>query len=227
MNLYAATAGRRARQIVTDLLFLLWVLAWIVIGSSVHDGTMALADPGHRIDRSATSLAGSMTEAGEVLGDLPLVGEGASAPFDKASDAAESLAEAGRAEVAAIERLAFWLGLTIGAIPVLVVAAFYLPQRIRFVREATAGQSFVDGEADEELFAWRAMANQPLPALAGSLRTPSAPSAGASATPSDGSRSWRCTAWAWSRGDHGRDRRTAPFDTGLIPVRSEVDTGHS
>ncbi len=166
MKLYADTAGRRARQIVADLLFLVWVLAWVSIANSVHDGTMALADPGHRIDQSATSLAGSMTEAGDFLGDVPLVGDGASAPFDKASDASESLAEAGRAEVAAVERLAFWLRLVVAAIPVLVVAAFYLPGRVRFVREATAGQRFVDSEADDELFAWRAMANQPLPALA-------------------------------------------------------------
>ncbi len=166
MKLYADTAGRRARQIVTDLLLLLWVLAWVTIGNSVHDGTMALAEPGRLIDSSATSLADSMTEAGDVLGDVPLVGDGASAPFDKASAASDSLAEAGRTEVAAVERLAFWLRLTIAAIPILVVAAFYLPGRVRFVREATAAQSFVDGEADEQLFAWRAMANQPLPALA-------------------------------------------------------------
>lgn len=166
MKLYADTAGRRTRQVAADLLLLVWVLAWVAIGSTVHDGTMALADPGHRIDRSATSLADSLSDAGSVLADVPLVGDQASAPFDRASDASESLAEAGRAEVAAVERLALWLGLAIAAIPILVVAAFHLPRRVRFVREATAAQSFVDSEGDEDLFAWRAMANQPLPALA-------------------------------------------------------------
>lgn len=166
MKLYADTAGRRTRQVVADLLVLLWALAWVAIGSTVHAGTMALAAPGHQIDRSASSLANSLAEAGSVLADVPLVGDQAARPFDNASDASESLAAAGRAEVAAVERLAFWLGLSIAAIPILVVAAFHLPRRVRFVREATAGQSFVDSDGDEDLFAWRAMANQPLPALA-------------------------------------------------------------
>ncbi|MDP2623304.1 MAG: hypothetical protein Q8Q29_05865, partial [Actinomycetota bacterium] len=166
MKLFADTPARRIRQILVDLLFLVWILSWVAIGTSVHGGTMALADPGHRIDRSATNLGDSMTEAGDVLSGIPLVGDGASAPFAKASEASQSLAAAGRAEVAAVERLALWLGLSIGAIPILVVAAFYLPRRLRFIREATAGQAFIDSEADEDLFAWRAMANQPLPALA-------------------------------------------------------------
>lgn len=166
MKLYADRPVRFTRQLVADALFVSWLLAWVWIGNVVHDGTLALADPGHRIEASATSLAESMTEAGGVLDDLPLVGDSAATPFDKASEASTSLAEAGAAEVRAVERLAFWLGLSIALIPILVVTAFYLPGRLRFLREATAGQRFIDAEADEELFALRAMANQPMHVLA-------------------------------------------------------------
>lgn len=166
MKLYADHPARFARQLVADCLFVAWVIAWVAIGDAVHDGTMALADPGHRIDSSATSLSESMTEAGDFLEGVPIVGDGAAAPFDKASDASESLAAAGRAEVAAVERLAFWLGLTLAVIPILVVAVRYVPGRVRFVREATAGQRFVDSPADEELFALRAMTHQPMHVLA-------------------------------------------------------------
>lgn len=166
MKLYAAAPARFARQLVTDLLLVVWVLAWVSIGDTVHDGTMALAEPGLRIESSAGSLADSMTEAGDFLGGVPLVGDGAAVPFTKASEASESLAAAGRAEVEAVERLAFWLGLTIAVIPIVVVVAFYLPGRVRFVREATAGQKLIDSAADEDLFAWRAMANQPMQRLA-------------------------------------------------------------
>ncbi|HET7721266.1 MAG TPA: hypothetical protein VFK43_14975, partial [Acidimicrobiales bacterium] len=165
MKLYADHPVHFARQLVADCLFVAWVIAWVAIGDAVHDGTMALADPGHRIDSSATSLSESMTEAGDFLEGVPIVGDGAATPFDKASDASESLAAAGRAEVAAVERLAFWLGLTITVIPILVVGARYVPGRVRFVREATAGQRFVDSPADDELFALRAMANQPMHVL--------------------------------------------------------------
>lgn len=166
MKLYADSSARFVRQIVADCLFVCWVLGWVAIGNVVHDGTMALADPGRQIESSATSLSDSMTEAGDFLGDVPLIGDGAATPFDKASAASGSLASAGRAEVQAVERLAFWLGLALAAVPILVVGAAYLPVRLRFVREATAGQRFVDGPADDELFALRATTNQPLHVLA-------------------------------------------------------------
>ena len=166
MKLYADHSARFVRQLVADVLFVCWVIAWIAIGNAVHDGTMALAGPGHQIESSATSLGESMTEAGDALDDVPVVGDSVSTPFDKASDASDSLAAAGRAEVEAVERLALGLALAIALIPILVVAAFHLPARYRFVREATAGQRFIDSAADDELFALRAMANQPMHLLA-------------------------------------------------------------
>jgi hypothetical protein len=51
-------------------------------------------------------------------------------------------------------------------IPVLVLGAFVVPPRLRFVREATAGRKFVDATADLDLFALRALGSQPLHVLA-------------------------------------------------------------
>lgn len=166
MKLYADTSARFAGQLLADLLFVCWVIAWIWIGNIVHDGTMELAGPGQQTADSATSLAGSLTEAGDTLSGVPVVGDSVSSPFDEASAASEQLAEAGRAEIRAVERLAFWLGLSIAGIPILVVGSRYLPGRVRFVREATAGQRFIDAEADLELFAFRAITHQPMHVLA-------------------------------------------------------------
>lgn len=166
MKLYADTTTRFTSQLLADALFICWVIAWIWIGHVVHDGTMELAGPGQQTVDSATSLAGSFTEAGDALGDVPVVGDSASTPFDKASEASAQLAEAGRAEIRAVERLAFWLGLSITVIPILVVGSRYVPGRVRFVREATAGQQFIDAQADLELFALRAITHQPMHVLA-------------------------------------------------------------
>ncbi|MBB6625873.1 hypothetical protein H5V45_00940 [Nocardioides sp. KIGAM211] len=166
MKLYADSSSRFARQLVADVLFLCWVIAWVWIGNVVHDGTMQLAGPGDQTTQSATGLAESMTEAGDFLSGLPVVGDGAATPFDKAAGASRALADAGQAEVRAVEKLAFWLGLSIAVIPILVVAGRYLPGRVRFVRDATAAQRFVDGPADLELFALRAMTHQPLHVIA-------------------------------------------------------------
>ena len=68
--------------------------------------------------------------------------------------------------MAAVEDLAWWLGLSIALIPVLAVGVFYVPARWRFAREATAGRRFIDASADLDLFALRALARQPMHVLA-------------------------------------------------------------
>ncbi|MEZ5094932.1 MAG: hypothetical protein R2731_01600 [Nocardioides sp.] len=166
MKMYADTPVRRTLQLVGDLLFLVWLVAWVWVGGVVHDGTAALAEPGHAISGAATSLGAGLAEAGGRLGDVPLVGDGIAVPFDRAAAASGRLAEAGQAEARAAERLGFWLGLSIAAIPILVVTAFYLPGRVRFVRRATAGARFVDAAEDLDLFALRALAHQPMHLLA-------------------------------------------------------------
>ncbi|WP_104106515.1 hypothetical protein [Nocardioides sp. 616] len=165
MKIYADTAGRRTRQLVGDLLVLGWFLTWVWVGMAVHDGTMALAEPGRQTAESASGIASGLRDAGGRLDDIPLVGDEVADPFDRAAAASDDLAGAGRSTVSAVERLAFWLGLSLAAIPILVVAAFYLPLRWRFVREATAGARFIDSGYDLDLFALRALARQPMHVL--------------------------------------------------------------
>ncbi len=166
MKVYAESPGRFARQLVTDVAFVCWLALWVWAGMAVHDATMELAGPGRQVAESATGIAEAMTEAGGALGGLPVVGEEARTPFDKASGAADGLAAAGEAEVRAVERLADLLGLAVALIPILVIVAFYLPARVRFVRRATAGARLVDSGADLDLFALRALTHQPLHVLA-------------------------------------------------------------
>ena len=166
MKLYADGPGRRARQVVGDVLLLLWVAVWIELARVVHRATLALAVPGEEIQSAGTGLAGKLRDAGSTVGSVPLVGDDVRVPFDGAGDAADRIASAGAAQVDAVHTLAFWLGLCVGAIPILIVLAVYLPLRWRFVRTATAGQRFVDSGSDLDLFALRAMTNQPLHRLA-------------------------------------------------------------
>ena len=166
MKLYADTSVRRSMQIAGDLALVVWIWVWVVIAQKVHGATLELATPGHRIDASAGDLASRLRDAGRTVSEIPLVGERASKPFDGAGDAATGLAQAGQQQVAAVESLAQWLALAVALIPILVLLWFYLPQRIAFVRRATAGQRFLDSGADLDLFALRAMAHQPLHVLA-------------------------------------------------------------
>ena len=166
MKTYSDLPVRRALQVAGDLLLVLWIWLWVSIADSVHDATLGLARPGRQIDVSATGLAGRLRDAGESISGVPLVGDDVQKPFEGAGGAADNLAAAGRAQVEAVQTLAFWLGIAVALIPILIALAVYLPPRIRFVRRATAGKRFLDSAADLDLFALRAMTNQPLHVLA-------------------------------------------------------------
>ena len=106
MRMYAAAPARATRQIVADLLFVLWLVLWVWMAVTVHDTTMLLAGPGRQTEESATSLSEKLRDAGGSLDDLPLVGDGIATPFDEAADASDGIAAAGRAQVEAVEDLA-------------------------------------------------------------------------------------------------------------------------
>ncbi len=166
MKIYADSPLRRSMQMVGDLLLVGWVYLWVQTAFTVRDATLGLARPGEQISEASSGLAEQLRSAGQRVGDVPLVGDEVRAPFDGAGRAADRLAAAGDAQVSAVESLAFWLPLAVGAVPVLIALAVYLPLRWRFVREATAGRRFVDTTGDLDLFALRAMAHQPLHRLA-------------------------------------------------------------
>ena len=166
MKTYSDLPVRRALQVAGDLLLVFWLWLWVSIADSVHDATLGLARPGRQIDESATGLAGRLRDAGESISGVPVVGDDVQKPFEGAGGAADNLAAAGRAQVEAVQTLAFWLGIAVALIPILIALAVYLPPRIRFVRRATAGRRFLDSAADLDLFALRAMTNQPLHVLA-------------------------------------------------------------
>ena len=166
MKMYADTPARRTRQLVADLLVLLWAVFWCWAGWSVHETTQELARPAERTQAAATGLSTSLSDTGDSLGDIPLIGSSASQPLDEAAGYADELAAASGRGIEAVNGLALRLGLAIALTPVLIVLFFYLPPRIAIVRNATAGQRFVDSTEDLDLFAMRALANQPLHLLA-------------------------------------------------------------
>lgn len=163
---YAQAPRRRALQIVGDLLLLAWLYLWVRAGQAVNEATLALAEPGRRLDAGASDVATSLAEAGGTAARVPLVGDELQGPFVSAGEAATAIADAGRRQVEVVGDLALLLGLVVTAIPVLIALLGYVPLRVRFARRAGVARRFVDADADLELFALRAMANQPMHRLA-------------------------------------------------------------
>lgn len=207
MKIYADLPARRTGQIIADLLLLGWILLWAKVGMTVHDSTLKLAEPGHRLEDAGSGFRDKLTTAGNSVDDLPILDDQVATPFRDAAGAGTTIEDAGRDLVSAVEKLATTLGWVTALTPILIVGAFWLASRLRFVRRATAAQSLVDQVDDLDLFALRAMANQPLQRLARISDDP---------------------AGAWRRGDHVVIQELAFLelaDCGLRPPKPEISAG--
>lgn len=165
MKVYADQSPRRARQIAGDVFVVVWIFFWLWQGVSTHNSTMDLTEPTGRTEAAASSLAENMREAADALVELPLVGDAASAPFDKAADNAEKLANGATAGRENISVLAKKFGVALAVAPTAILAGFYLPLRVRFAREATQTRDVLAHSRDLDLFALRGLTKQPMDVL--------------------------------------------------------------
>lgn len=166
MPLYAAPSARTARQIAADLSMLLWVIGWILIGRAVWSTINSVADPARKIADSTQSLGKNFGDAAESSSHTPGIGKVLRKPFDAAAGSVADMSGSAHDLVISIERLAIVSGILAALIPISVMLAIWLPARIRFAVEARAAQRFIDAAPDMDLFALRAMANQPMTVLA-------------------------------------------------------------
>ena len=166
MKLYADLPGRRATQVVSDLFTAGWVIACTYAGRVVHDSIATLRTPAAGLTDAGSQLQSGMNSAGDQMATVPLVGEQLQGPFREAARTGVTLAQAGTDLGSAVDRLALALGIAAAVIPIVVWVLAWLPVRWRFVRRASAAQRFLDGPADLDLFALRALARQPMHRLA-------------------------------------------------------------
>jgi hypothetical protein len=166
MKLYSDIPGRRVVQVACDVGVVLWVVLWVRVAQRVHEVLLALATPGRNLAGAGASFRGTMTTAGDGLDDLPLLEDRVATPFRSAAGVGTEIERAGTDLVTAVERVSLLLAVTTAVVPVLLVGATWLVLRLRFVRRASAAQRFLDAAPDLDLFALRAIANQPMPRLA-------------------------------------------------------------
>jgi hypothetical protein len=166
MRLYSDFADRRARQITADVVVLVLIGLWVWLGVTVFTLINALADFGVQMEQAGAGFRETMTEVGESLGGIPVIGGGIRIPFDGASQAGGALEAAGQSQQDAVLQLALVLGIGIAVLPILMILVVWLVPRIRFVRRAARAKELVKGGAGIDLLALRALATQKLPALA-------------------------------------------------------------
>ena len=166
MKLYSDFGPRRSRQIVADVLALGLIGAWVWLGITVYSLIENLAVYGVQMEDAGAGFRETMTQVGETLGGIPLIGGGIRAPFDGASEAGGALEAAGQSQQVAINQLATVLGIGIAALPILTILLLWLLPRVRFAQRASRAQKLVKSGAGVDLLALRALASQNISALA-------------------------------------------------------------
>jgi hypothetical protein len=160
--MYADRLPVAIRQLLTDILVVIWVYAWIRAGIWIHDTVLKLGVPGQKLEGAGTGLADNLADAGGKVGRVPLVGDELTAPFTRAAEAARSMADAGREQQEIVGDLALTVALLVIAAPLALVLLGWLPSRLRWMRRAGVAGAVRDLPAGRDLLALRALATRPL-----------------------------------------------------------------
>lgn len=151
-KLYAETSTVRARQVLSDLGAVAWVVLWVRIATSLHDLVQRLADPGRSMEEAGSRIAAWR---------VPILDR----RLGPITSGGEALERAGGAQQDAVHSLALWLAVVVAAVPIVWLLVRHLPRRLSWAREATAASHLRGQPAAAQLFALRALANRPLPKL--------------------------------------------------------------
>lgn len=169
---YASDPRHRVRQVVGDLLVVavLVLAGWIAV--QVHDAVEALAAPGDQLAAAGAGLGENLIEAGDVAGDLPLVGDQLASAIAQAGEAAAVVEDAGRRQADAARSAADWIGWAVFLLPSLALLAAWLPRRLSYALLAARTRQLADSSEGADLIALRALTHQPLQRLQSVSRAP-------------------------------------------------------
>ncbi|SCG14779.1 hypothetical protein GA0070610_0994 [Micromonospora echinofusca] len=162
VKIYADRFPTAVRQLITDLLVVVWVYGAIRGALWLHDLVQKLAVPGQKLEGAGGGLADNLADAGGKVGRVPLVGDELTAPFERAATAARGLAEAGRDQQELVDQLALALAVAVLVFPLGLVLFGWLPLRVRWMRRAGSAAKLAAAPAGRDLLALRALATQPL-----------------------------------------------------------------
>jgi hypothetical protein len=142
-----------------------WVVVWVGVGTALYHVVDKLRAVGNTMSDAGDGLAGTMGRIAGDIGRVPIAGGTLRAPFRDAADAGRSLQDAGNTQSHDVHTLALWLGILVALLPIAYVLARYLPNRYRYVREATAAVRLRAAGVAPRLLATRAVANRSLEEL--------------------------------------------------------------
>jgi hypothetical protein len=160
MRWYADAPVRRSRQVLADVLVLVWVVGWVLVGRWVFGLVLTLAAPAEPLRHAGTTLRERMLDAATKVTQIPLVGDELDAPFTGAAGVGTDLVSAGDRLESSVRTVAWVVSLLSAGTPVLLVVLVWGLARLAWVRRAAALGHEVGDPESTELLALRALVRQ-------------------------------------------------------------------
>lgn len=197
MRLYAERFVRAAWQLLADLLVVVWVVLVVQVALAAKELIDGLQGPGRALAEAGDAIRGAFDDAAGTAGGMPFVGDDLARALGSGTGAGESLAAAGREQVAAVTAVATGTAVGIVVVGALPVVLLWLTLRVRWVRAARSARAIRD--LDTDLLALRALTRLPVRRLLAVSPDPAA---------------------AWRRDDRDTVRRLAALELADLGLRA-------
>jgi hypothetical protein len=202
MKLYSDFGGRRAVQVIGDVVALAIIASAVWVAVVVHGFVTQFADLGRQLEEAGSGFRGSMTDIGETLGDVPLIGPGIAEPFDGASSAGATLEAVGRGQQDILGWTGLFAAIGIAALPIAAVLLLWVVPRLIRAGRAGATTAALRHPGGADLLALRALTDR-------------SPTAVLAAHPD--------AVAGWRRGDPETIRALAALEARAVGVRQTDD----
>lgn len=157
MRLYANAPGRRAVQIVVDLIVVVGAVTLIWLGALIGSAVRDLATAGRQIESGGSTFNEQMAQLAQKAGDIPLVGDSLQQPFSAAAGAGGSLRDAGETFATSVDRIGWLITVAVIVATVCVATLLWIGLRLPWIRRAGHAGRQLRLPGGEVLLAWEAL----------------------------------------------------------------------
>lgn len=159
MRFYAERPLRVARQLLADVLVVVWVYLVVKFAQAARALINQLHGPADALTSAGENVRDAFAGAARTASGIPIVGDDLARALGVGTGAGDSLAASGERQTQLIDTVGMWTAVAIVAFAAVPVVLLWLSVRLRYARTAA---SAVDARArDMDLLALRALAHQP------------------------------------------------------------------
>ena len=160
MRWYARSSWQTVGQVATDLAVAAWVWIWWSVGRATEDLLLRIARPVGEAGRVTAELEGQLADAADQAARVPLVGDSLRRPFDELAATDNGVPTSVQQQAGTLEQTAPQVGWALFVVPSLLVVAFWLLHRYRFMVRFRDTAALAAAPGGDDLLALRALATQ-------------------------------------------------------------------